>query len=425
MSQAANWSVPLVGPATPTVMANRINDSFNALLSSNSGNTAPAYKVAGTWWLDGSVAGTHAYKLWDGAAWRSLWSITGGVVSFGSLTLGTVNGNVSFGGTPVFTNGITMNVASGNSNQIKSNDDDDSISFAGGSILSHANGAYFRIEGNDYGGAGLGGKVQIVSGRPGGVGSTIELNAGGARLTASPDGVVISEGLSLSNITASAPSDLSKHLALYGTTYGFSITGGTLNYVNASSAARHDFYGGSGGATLMGYFDMDVTGTAGEYGFLAGRLRTSGASNPSATSTAHALQLGPTTGANLRAGAGQVRAANNGSDAPLTITGSTLALVRSDGSAPTANGDPIPGYYAGSNASITDYALGHVLCISVGAGAQPARNGSVGTVRLQTNDYLWGTMGSGTALSGTWRNHGYNGQSAGGTVDYHMPQRTA
>jgi len=68
MSQATTWSVPLVGPASPTVMAQRIDDSLDALLSGNSGSSRPAYAVAGTIWEDTSVANETRLWFYDGTA---------------------------------------------------------------------------------------------------------------------------------------------------------------------------------------------------------------------------------------------------------------------------------------------------------------------------------------------------------------------
>lgn len=67
MSQATTWSVPLVGPATPTALTQRIDDSFDALLSSHAGSARPSYAVAGTVWQDTSVANTVRHYFYDGA----------------------------------------------------------------------------------------------------------------------------------------------------------------------------------------------------------------------------------------------------------------------------------------------------------------------------------------------------------------------
>ncbi|MGO8211826.1 hypothetical protein ACC782_33640 [Rhizobium ruizarguesonis] len=75
MTQATSWSVPLVGPATPTVMAQRTDDSFDALLSGHSGSSRPSYAVAGTIWQDTSVAGLVKHYFYDGTDDILLYSV--------------------------------------------------------------------------------------------------------------------------------------------------------------------------------------------------------------------------------------------------------------------------------------------------------------------------------------------------------------
>lgn len=53
-------------------------------------------------------------------------------------------------------------------------------------------------------------------------------------------GGTLSGGLNFGSVVASGPTDLSKHVALYASDYGFSITANRLNYV-APSAAGHRF----------------------------------------------------------------------------------------------------------------------------------------------------------------------------------------
>lgn len=67
MSQATNFSVPTTGPASPTVMATRMDDSYQALLSSHSGASRPAYAVAGTFWISTATAGQLKLYLYDGS----------------------------------------------------------------------------------------------------------------------------------------------------------------------------------------------------------------------------------------------------------------------------------------------------------------------------------------------------------------------
>ncbi|RUM06823.1 hypothetical protein [Rhizobium chutanense] len=67
MSQATTFSVPTTGPATPSAMAARMDDSFKALLSNNSGASRPAYAVGGTFWVSTATAGQLKLYFYDGA----------------------------------------------------------------------------------------------------------------------------------------------------------------------------------------------------------------------------------------------------------------------------------------------------------------------------------------------------------------------
>ena len=69
MSQATTWGVPLVSPATPTVMAQRMQDSLDALLSAQKGNTRPSYATAGMMWIDDTTNPWNLY-MHDGSADR-------------------------------------------------------------------------------------------------------------------------------------------------------------------------------------------------------------------------------------------------------------------------------------------------------------------------------------------------------------------
>lgn len=88
MTQATTWSVPLVGPATPTVMAQRIDDSLGALRSGHSGSARPSYAVAGMVWEDTSVAGTVKYYHYDGSDDILLWTVntSTNIVTFSNVT---------------------------------------------------------------------------------------------------------------------------------------------------------------------------------------------------------------------------------------------------------------------------------------------------------------------------------------------------
>ncbi|MBB6224575.1 hypothetical protein [Rhizobium leguminosarum] len=86
MSQATTFSVPTTGPATPSLMAARMDDSLKALLSSNSGASRPAYAVAGTYWTSTATAGQLKLYLYDGGVDRLL------------MTVDTATGAITFSG---------------------------------------------------------------------------------------------------------------------------------------------------------------------------------------------------------------------------------------------------------------------------------------------------------------------------------------
>lgn len=66
MTQATTWSVPLIGPASPSAYAQRANDSFDALLSLHRGTARPAYAVAGTLWVKTIDATEEELYWYDG-----------------------------------------------------------------------------------------------------------------------------------------------------------------------------------------------------------------------------------------------------------------------------------------------------------------------------------------------------------------------
>lgn len=75
MSQATTWSVPLVGPCPPDIFAQRIDESLDALLSSNSGTSRPAYAAAGTIWISTATAGKLKKYVFDGVNDRLLQTV--------------------------------------------------------------------------------------------------------------------------------------------------------------------------------------------------------------------------------------------------------------------------------------------------------------------------------------------------------------
>ncbi len=95
MSQATTWSVPLSGPATPTTMATRTDDSLDALLSGHSGSARPSYAVAGTVWISTATAGKLKKYLFDGTNDRLLETID---IATGAISYepGTMTGPVNY-----------------------------------------------------------------------------------------------------------------------------------------------------------------------------------------------------------------------------------------------------------------------------------------------------------------------------------------
>lgn len=91
MSQATSYGVSEAGPQTPTAHAVENNDTLDALLSSHSGTTRPAYAVAGTVWVD-VVSGTeeNAYYF-DATDDILIYTInpTANTIVFSNLVIGT------------------------------------------------------------------------------------------------------------------------------------------------------------------------------------------------------------------------------------------------------------------------------------------------------------------------------------------------
>jgi len=97
MSQATLTIDDSKGGAEYTIM---LNAALLALASAFSGTTAPAEPMAGKWWADTSVAGTITLKMYDGAAWRSIFAInteTGVVTPAGLGTAAFKNTGTSAG----------------------------------------------------------------------------------------------------------------------------------------------------------------------------------------------------------------------------------------------------------------------------------------------------------------------------------------
>ncbi|MZR14215.1 hypothetical protein GQE99_14425 [Maritimibacter sp. DP07] len=86
MSQPTTWGCPRAAdaPQTPEQVADRVDDSLDALLSNNSGTARPAYAVAGMTWHDSA---NGVWYLFDGT---DDWPIN--IRSGSSNVLGSVAG---------------------------------------------------------------------------------------------------------------------------------------------------------------------------------------------------------------------------------------------------------------------------------------------------------------------------------------------
>lgn len=120
-NQSNAWS-PTTGTVTGLQLTTNFNNAFTAILSCNSGTTAPANDqsaaaVKGQCWLDTSVS-PNAVKMYDGASWivvgwidttSHLWIANngGGVVNIASASTTDLCGS---GGNPQTNLGITGNV---------------------------------------------------------------------------------------------------------------------------------------------------------------------------------------------------------------------------------------------------------------------------------------------------------------------------
>ena len=85
MTQATTWGVPRSAdaPVTPAIMADRMDDSLDALLSTHRGATRPSYAVNGTIWQDSD---NNQVFLFDGASGDTQFAINVGVPASAAAT---------------------------------------------------------------------------------------------------------------------------------------------------------------------------------------------------------------------------------------------------------------------------------------------------------------------------------------------------
>jgi hypothetical protein len=67
--------------------------NFAAILSSHTGEAAPAYAERGTWWADTTTAGVLTYKIYDGTDWNTVFSLNEGTgaITFPTISVGTAS----------------------------------------------------------------------------------------------------------------------------------------------------------------------------------------------------------------------------------------------------------------------------------------------------------------------------------------------
>lgn len=144
-------------------------------------------------------------------------------------------------------------------------------------------------------------------------------------------------GYSMGSRVAASPTTVTAHVALYGTTYGFSITGNALNYVVPASAS-HYFYVASTPRVGISATGLDVNGVVsdarGDVRSIPGRV-ASGSGNFSVTdlnscvektvTTALAWTIMPSWGVH----GDMVTISNQGTSGNITVTrGSGVSLYR-------------------------------------------------------------------------------------------------
>lgn len=78
------------------------------------------------------------------------------------------------------------------------------------------------------------------------------LRGGTEQLRLTSTGMLASVGINFGAATSAGPTDVSRHIALWGTTYGFNITSNRLNYLVTGAGASHAFYNGATPILLIG-----------------------------------------------------------------------------------------------------------------------------------------------------------------------------
>lgn len=224
-------------------------------------------------------------------------------------------------------------------------------------------------------------------------------------------GATLGNGLSFGSANAPSATDLSRHLALFGTTYGLTVTNNALNFVG-SAAASHNWYAGvssiaslssGGNLTLTGFLDVASGGTGAKTAAAArtnlglGNVdNTSDANKPVSTAQQMALDLK----ANLAS-----PALTGNPTAPTQATGNSstrLATTAFVADAISAAGKPSYGALITASTAAININSGIpadakritlISELSSGANMQPLIQLGTGG-NLETSGYVGGVQGS-------------------------------
>lgn len=123
--------------------------------------------------------------------------------------------------------------------------------------------------------------------------------------------MVSNAGLAFGSTVASAPEDLSRHVALWGTIYGMTVTSSQFNFV-CPTTADFVWYDTTGVERMR--FDNALSSLSG----MIVRI-TDAADMVSLATTTQGFQLGATAAANLAMDSNEIQARNNGVAASLAI----------------------------------------------------------------------------------------------------------
>jgi hypothetical protein len=252
-----------------------------------------------------------------------------------------------------------------------------------------------------------------------------------ARLPSQMSGKTFTGGVSFGSTVAPAATNLSRHLALWGTTFGFSVTDDTLNHV---SSLDHKWYRANGTllATLNSAGNFEVSGQfVGNGAGLSGVLKASGL-------TVHNSGDAPTIAAitGQRAVLNILNAGNQAASAIIQFhrSGSYAANFGLD----TDNQWKVGGWsmgqvayriwhegnlsalaaaltWQGGAGGDTVFPIGHtVAVVNADQDGGTANRNDAKTIRLhESNAYQYRVGNAGAVLSGIWRSRGYLTSSTG------------